>query len=130
MKSRRYGKIVNLSSMAAKGSFGPRGTAAARLPYAGAKAGVVGFTIQLAKDLGPFGVYVNAVMPGLILPEPGSRIYQRYATLSESARQEGARRVPLGRRGTPQEVAKAAAFLASDDASYITGVVLEVAGGM
>jgi NAD(P)-dependent dehydrogenase (short-subunit alcohol dehydrogenase family) len=130
MKTRGYGKIVNLSSMAAHGSFGGRGAAAARLPYAGAKAGVVGFTLQLAKDLGPFGINVNAVMPGLILTEPGTRIAERYATLSEEAKQKSLERVPLGRRGTPEEVAKAVAFLASDDASYITGAVLEVAGGM
>jgi len=130
MKSKSYGKIVNLSSMAAKGSFGGRGAAAARLPYAGVKAGVVGFTLQLAKDLGPLGINVNAVMPGLILTEPGTRIAERYARLPEEAKKRSLERVPLGRRGTAEEVAKAVAFLASDEASYITGTVLEVAGGM
>ena len=130
MKEKSYGKIVNISSMAAKGSFGPRGTAAARLPYAAAKAGVVGFTIQLAKDLGPFGIYVNAVMPRLILPEKGTRIYERYSKLTDRERERSVQGVPLGRRGSPEEVAKAVAFLASNEASYITGVVLEVAGGL
>jgi len=72
MKSRRSGKIVNFSSMTARGTFGPRGTSAGRLPYAGAKSGIIGFTTQLAEDLGQFNINVNAVMPGLVLTELGA----------------------------------------------------------
>ena len=129
MISRNYGKIINISSMAVKGNFQVRGAAAA-IPYAGAKAGVVGFTSQLAKDLGPSGVYVNAVMPGHILNEPGSRMAERINNMSETEKQKTLQRIPLGRRGKPEEVAKTVAFLASDDASYITGAVIEVSGGM
>jgi len=129
MISRNYGKIVNISSMAVKGNFRVRGAAAA-IPYAGAKAGVVGFTAQLAKDLGPSGVYVNAVMPGHILNEPGSRMAERINKMSDSEKQTTIQHIPLGRRGKPEEVARTVAFLASDDASYITGTVIEVSGGM
>lgn len=129
MKARRHGKIVNLSSLSAKGAFGPRGTSAARLPYAGAKAGIVGFTLQLAKDLGPFGINVNAIMPGFILTEADARVARRYADLSEEERDRMVRAVPLGRPGRPEEVAKVAAFLASDDASFVSGAIIEVTGG-
>ncbi|MBI4640660.1 MAG: SDR family oxidoreductase, partial [Candidatus Tectomicrobia bacterium] len=74
MKAQRYGKIVNFSSSSAFGAFGPRGTSAARLPYAGAKAGIIGFSSQLAKDLGPFGINVNTVIPGFINTGPDARV--------------------------------------------------------
>ena len=129
MRRQGYGRIVNISSSTAKGAFGPLGTSAARLPYAAAKSGVVGFTYQLAKDLAPQGIFVNAVQPGFTLTEPGARVQGRYEDLPPNAQQELVRGIPLGRPGTAQEVAKAVAFLASDDASYIAGAVLEVAGG-
>ena len=129
MRSQGYGRIVNLSSSPAKGAFGSLGTTAIRLPYAAAKSGVLGFTYQLAKDLAPDGIYVNAVMPGFILTEPGARVRSRYEVLPEEEQQSMAAGVPLGRPGRPEEVAKAVSFLASDDASYITGALLEVTGG-
>jgi 3-oxoacyl-[acyl-carrier protein] reductase len=129
MKSRRRGSIVNFSSMSARGAFGALGTSAARLPYAGAKAGIIGFTTQLAKDLGPFGIRVNAVMPGFVLTQPDARVAQRYAALS-CAEQEGmVRPVPLGRAGRPEEVAAVVLFLASDAASYVSGETIAVNGG-
>jgi len=129
MKAQGSGRIVNLSSYTSQGTFGDLTTTGARLPYAAAKSGILGLTHQLAKDLGPDGIYVNAVMPGLILTEPGARVRQRYELLDEETQQRMTQAIPLGRAGTPDEVAKAVVFLASDDASYITGSVLEVTGG-
>ena len=129
MRKQGYGRIVNISSASTRGAFGPLGTSAVRLPYAAAKSGVLGFTSQLAKDLGPDGIYVNAVMPGFILTEPGARIRGRYEDLDQEAQAAMVEDVPLGRPGRPEDVAKAVAFLASDDASYTTGSVLEVMGG-
>jgi NAD(P)-dependent dehydrogenase (short-subunit alcohol dehydrogenase family) len=129
MKSQRRGSIVNFSSMSAKGAFGSRGTSAARLPYAGAKAGIIGFTSQLAKDLGPFGIRVNAVMPGFILTQPDARVAQRYEALSREEQEAMVRPVALGRPGQPEEVAAVVLFLASQAASYVSGMTIEVNGG-
>jgi NAD(P)-dependent dehydrogenase (short-subunit alcohol dehydrogenase family) len=129
MRERGHGRIVNISSSSARGGFGPMGTFAVRLPYVAAKSGILGLTYQLAKDLAPEGIYVNAVLPGFILTEPGARVRGRCEGLSDEDRQVMTRSVPLGRPGAPEEVAKAVTFLASDDASYVTGAVLEVTGG-
>jgi NAD(P)-dependent dehydrogenase (short-subunit alcohol dehydrogenase family) len=129
MKSRRRGSIVNFSSMSARGAFGALGTSAARLPYAGAKAGIIGFTSQLAKDLGPFGIRVNAVMPGFVLTQPDARVAQRYEALSRAEQDGMVRPVPLGRAGRPEEVAAVVLFLASDAASYVSGETIAVNGG-
>jgi len=130
MKTKGYGRIVNISSSTARGSFGPLGTSAVRLPYAAAKSGVLGFTYQLASDLAQHGIYVNAVLPGFILTELGARVRSRYEALSEAERETMVKGIPIGRPGHPEEVAKAVTFLASDDASYITGAVLDVTGGV
>jgi NAD(P)-dependent dehydrogenase (short-subunit alcohol dehydrogenase family) len=129
MQQRRQGSIINFSSLSAKGAFGPRGTSAARLPYAGAKAGIIGFTTQLAKDLGPSGIRVNAVMPGFILTPPDARVAQRYEELTAEERAAMLSGIPLGRPGKPEEVAAVVLFLASDAASYVSGAVIEVGGG-
>lgn len=129
MKERRYGRIVNLSSISAKGAFGARGPSAARLPYAGAKAGIIGFTNQLAKDLGPWGITVNAVMPGVILTEPGARVAERFGALSEEERNSIVTSIPLGRAGRADEVASVIGFLCSDRASFVSGATIEVTGG-
>ena len=130
MKSRRSGKIVNFSSMTARGTFGPRGTSAGRLPYAGAKSGIIGFTTQLAKDLGQFNINVNAVMPGFVLTEPGARVADRFTALSIEEQERQRSGIPLGRPGEPHEVASVVAFLVSDEASYVSGAVIPVSGGL
>lgn len=129
MRRQQSGRIVNISSSSAKGHFGDLGTSAIRLPYAAAKSGIIGFTYQLAKDVAPDGIYVNAVMPGFVLTESGARVNDRFQELSEKAKDEMTSAVPLGRAGDPQEVARAVSFLASTEASFTTGTVLEVTGG-
>jgi 3-oxoacyl-[acyl-carrier protein] reductase len=129
MKTRRYGRIVNLSSAAASGSFGPLRTVGARLPYGAAKAGVQGLTYQLAKDLGPFNITVNVVVPGFTLTEPGARVHGQFAELPDQDRQALIDPIPLGRAGEPRDIAWAVQFLAADESSYISGATLEVTGG-
>lgn len=129
MRRQRSGRIVNISSSSAKGHFGDLGTSAIRLPYAAAKSGIIGLTYQLAKDVAPDGIYVNAVMPGFVLTESGARVNDRFQELSEPAKDEMTGNVPLGRAGEPEEVARAVSFLASAEASFTTGTVLEVTGG-
>jgi NAD(P)-dependent dehydrogenase (short-subunit alcohol dehydrogenase family) len=129
MVQRGQGSIINFSSMSAKGAFGPRGTSAARLPYAGAKAGIIGLTSQLSKDLGPSGIRVNAILPGFILTPPDARVAQRYYELTEKEQADMVSSVPLGRPGKPEEVAAVVLFLASDAASFVSGAAIDVNGG-
>ncbi len=129
MRQQGYGRIVNISSSSAKGHFGGLGTSAIRLPYAAAKSGILGFTYQLAKDVAPDGIYVNAVLPGFILTEDDARVNQRFQELSDDVKKGMVESVPLGRPGNPDEIARAVSFLASDEASFITGSVMEVTGG-
>ena len=117
MLKQRYGRIVNLSSV-----VGLRGNAG-QVNYAASKAGVVGMTKSLARELASRGVTVNAVAPGFIETD-------MTAALSEAARTAAQGGIPMSRLGTPEDVAKAVAFLAGDGAAYITGQVLAVDGGM
>lgn len=128
MRRAGYGRIVNTSSTIARGKTGPVGTAGARLPYAAAKAGILGLTAQLAKDVGEFGITVNAVMPWLTLGGPDSRIRNRYDALAPEARERLVAQSPMRRPATADEVAAAIAFLASEDASYVSGTGLPVDG--
>lgn len=128
-RRQRGGSIINFSSMTAKGAFGPRGTSAARLPYAGAKAGIVGFTSQLSKDLGPSGIRVNAIAPGFVLTLPDARVAQRYNDLTEQEQADMVSSVPLGRPGKPEEIAAVVLFLASEAASFVSGATIDVNGG-
>jgi 3-oxoacyl-[acyl-carrier protein] reductase len=118
MRTQRHGVIVNMSSIA--GWMRP---AEGESHYAAAKAGIMGFTRAAAIEAAPFGIRVNAVAPGLAWNAFLAKIY------SEDYVTEMARNTPLGRAGTPQDVANAVAFLASDKASFITGEVLCVSGG-
>jgi 3-oxoacyl-[acyl-carrier protein] reductase len=117
MLKQRYGRIVNLSSVVAL-----RGNAG-QVNYAASKAGIIGMTKSLAKELASRGVTVNAVAPGFIETD-------MTAALPEAARTAAQGSIPMNRLGGPEDVAKAAAFLAGDGAAYITGQVLAVDGGM
>ena len=116
MKERRWGRIINVSSQVAYSGSNNHAH------YAAAKSGLLGFTFSLAKELGAWGVTVNAVAPGRIVTD---LLLERMAGREE----EWIRQTPLQRFGRPEEVAGPIAFLASDDASYITGAVLNVSGG-
>jgi NAD(P)-dependent dehydrogenase (short-subunit alcohol dehydrogenase family) len=128
MKARKYGRIINFSSGLAKGVGRPTGTAGAVLPYAASKGGVLSLTYMLAKALGPFNITVNAVLPGFVLTEPGARVRDWYDSLPEAAKTALTSRNPSGRAGTAAEVASAVLYLASDEASFVSGVALDVAG--
>ena len=117
MMKQRYGRIVNLSSV-----VGLRGNAG-QVNYAASKAGVVGMTKSLAKELASRGVTVNAVAPGFIETD-------MTAAMPQAARDAMLPTIPMQRLGAPEDVAKAVAFLASDEAAYVTGQVLAVDGGM
>ncbi|GGK37208.1 3-oxoacyl-ACP reductase [Pilimelia terevasa] len=118
----RYGKIVNLSSRSALGNRG-------QVNYAAAKAGVQGLTATLALELGPFQINVNAVAPGYIATAMTAATAARVGSTAQEHQKLAAERTPLGRVGQPAEVASVIAFLASDDAAYVSGQTLYVNGG-
>lgn len=113
----RSGRIINLSSVS--GIHGNPG----QTNYSASKAGVIGFTKALAKELASRNITVNAVAPGYIDTDMTQ-------AMSEDAKEAITQQIPLKRVGTPEDIAEAVAFLASDKASYITGQVLSVDGGM
>jgi NAD(P)-dependent dehydrogenase (short-subunit alcohol dehydrogenase family) len=128
MRQRGFGRIVNFSSILAYGEKGPPTTVPGRLAYATAKAALIGFTSQLAKDIGKDGVTVNCIVPGLILGQPGTRVRGRFDALPDSDRARMLEGYPSGRAGTSEDVAAAVAFLVSEGAGYISGVALPVDG--
>jgi 3-oxoacyl-[acyl-carrier protein] reductase len=117
MMKQRYGRIVNIASVV--GAIGNAGQA----NYSASKAGVIGFTKSVAKELAPRGVTVNAVAPGFIETD-------MTAVLSDKVKEALMKQIPMGHIGKPEDVAAAIIFLASEDASYITGQVIHVNGGM
>jgi len=129
MKARKYGRIVNVSSGIAKGQGRAAGTAGAVLPYAAAKAGVLGLTFTLAKLVAASGITVNAVVPGFVLTEPGARVRDWFDRLPAEAQGALVSRTSMGRAGEPGEIAAAILFLASDESSFITGHALVIDGG-
>jgi 3-oxoacyl-[acyl-carrier protein] reductase len=118
----RYGRIVNLSSRSALGNRG-------QANYAAAKAGVQGLTATLAIELGPYNITVNAVAPGYIATPMTAATAERVGSTAEEHQAAVADRTPLRRVGRPEEVAAVIAFLASDEASYVSGQTLYVNGG-
>lgn len=129
MRQQRYGRIVCLSSTVAKGRLGPVGTMGARLPYATAKAGLLGFTKQLAKDVGDQGITVNAVLPWLTFGEAGAKIRQSFEAQSEDYKIKTLANCPQKRPIAADGVAAAICFLLSEEAEYINGTEVPVDGG-
>lgn len=117
MVSNKYGRIVNISSM-----WGVCG-ASCEVAYSASKAAVIGFTKALAQEVGPSGITVNCVAPGAVQTD-------MMKELSEGTVEMLKDETPLGRIGTPEDIAEAVVFLASDRASFITGAVLNANGGM
>jgi len=117
MLKQRWGRIINITSI-----FGQMGQAG-QANYAASKAGLIGLTMAMAREVASRNITCNAVAPGFI--ETGMT-----SVLSEEFKQNAVKMIPLGRVGAPEDVASAVSFLASDEASYITGHVLNVNGGM
>jgi 3-oxoacyl-[acyl-carrier protein] reductase len=117
MLRQRWGRIVNITSI-----FGQMGQAG-QANYAASKAGLIGLTMAIAREVGSRNITCNAVAPGFIETAMTSN-------LGDDFKQNAVKMIPLGRVGSPEDVASAVAFLASDEASYITGHVLNVNGGM
>ena len=117
MLKQRWGRVINITSI-----FGQVGQAG-QANYAASKAGLIGLTMAIAREVGSRNITCNAVAPGFIETA-------MTAVLPEELKQSALKNIPLGRIGTPDDVANAVAFLASEEASYITGHVLNVNGGM
>lgn len=121
MKRQASGKIVNVTSMAGRGI-----TQTSSSAYVTAKGGIIALTRKLALELGPHGINVNAIAPGLTLSE---RLKPIWESRSAAARDAQLQKIPLRRIGTPEDQARVICFLASDDAAFVTGLTLDVTGG-
>ncbi|RNM11721.1 3-oxoacyl-ACP reductase FabG [Nocardioides pocheonensis] len=122
MTEAAYGRIVNLSSTSAAGNRG-------QANYAAAKAGLQGFTKTLSIELGKFGVTANAVAPGFIETEMTAATAERVGVPFEEFKASAAAQIPVARTGRPDDVAHAVSFFASEEAGFVSGQVLYVAGG-
>jgi 3-oxoacyl-[acyl-carrier protein] reductase len=121
MKERRSGRIIAISSVTGRSGKAFRSPSPT---YAGAKAALIGYTKGLARECAPFGITVNCVCPGWIDWD------QKHAAAPAEVRAQALREIALGRTGTPEDVAGATVFLASNLSSYVTGVTLDVNGGL
>jgi 3-oxoacyl-[acyl-carrier protein] reductase len=122
MVEQRYGRIVSVSSTSALGNRG-------QANYAAAKAGIQGLTRTLAIELGQFGITANAVAPGFIDTDMTRATAERMGITTDQFQTAVSQRIALRRIGQPDEVANVIAFLASEDASYVSGQVIYIAGG-
>ncbi|WP_216216542.1 3-oxoacyl-ACP reductase FabG [Amycolatopsis aidingensis] len=122
MTEQGWGRIVNLSSTSALGNRG-------QANYSTAKAGMQGLTKTLAIELGKFGVTVNAIAPGFIATEMTAATAERIGMSFEDMQQAAAQEIPVRRVGQPEDIANMAAFFVSDQASFVSGQVIYVAGG-
>ncbi|HEX2418993.1 MAG TPA: 3-oxoacyl-ACP reductase FabG [Micromonosporaceae bacterium] len=122
MTEAKWGRIVNLSSTSALGNRG-------QANYSTAKAGLQGFTKTLAIELGKFGVTVNAIAPGFIETEMTAATAARLGVSFEDFKQAAASQIPVARTGKPEDIAAVASFLISEEASFVSGQVIYVAGG-
>ncbi len=122
MTAAGWGRIVNLSSTSALGNRG-------QANYSAAKAGLQGFTKTLAIELGRFGVTVNAIAPGFIVTDMTAATAERLKMTFEDFQQAALAQIPVGRVGRPDDIAAAVSFLVSDEAGFVSGQVLYVAGG-
>ncbi|MCG8916337.1 3-oxoacyl-ACP reductase FabG [Actinokineospora sp. PR83] len=120
--AQKYGRIVNLSSTSALGNRG-------QANYATAKAGLQGFTKTLAIELGKFNVTANAIAPGFIETEMTAATAERVGVPFEDFKKGAAAMIPVGRVGTPDDIAATASFLVSEEAGFVSGQVIYVAGG-
>jgi len=116
MRQQQFGRIINISSISREGNIG-------QANYAATKAGVIGLTKTAAKEVGGFGITCNAICPGFMDTSMTK-------TIPDKVKERMVGAIPVGRIGTPQDIANTAAFLASEYASYITGEVLNVSGGL
>jgi len=117
MMKNRYGRIINISSVA--GRYGNQGQA----NYSASKAGLIGLTKSVAKEFASRGITCNAITPGIIISDMTDK-------LPEEVREKYLANIPLGRFGTPEDVANVVAFLASEEAGYVTGQVIDIDGGL
>ncbi|MCX5833425.1 MAG: 3-oxoacyl-[acyl-carrier-protein] reductase [Deltaproteobacteria bacterium] len=117
MMKRRWGRIINITSVVAESGN------AGQVNYSASKAGIIGLTKSLARELGPRNICVNAVAPGFIVTDMTK-------SLPEEVREQIKEQIPLAKLGTPEDVAGIVAFLATEEAAYITGQVIHVNGGL
>jgi 3-oxoacyl-[acyl-carrier protein] reductase len=122
MTVEKFGRIVNLSSTSAQGNRG-------QVNYSAAKAGIQGFTKTLAIELGRFGVTANAVAPGFIATDMTRQTAKRMNITFEEFLAHAAEHIPVGRVGQPEDIANTISFLTSEEAGYVSGQVIYVAGG-
>jgi 3-oxoacyl-[acyl-carrier protein] reductase len=123
MKERQYGRIVNISSGAGRSS-----SLTGIQAYTGSKAGQIGFTRQMARELGPYGITVNNVAPGFVLSNPSS--IKQWNAMGEEKQQQLIESISLKRIGKPEDIAHPVLFFASDYSAYVSGQIISADGGL